>query len=148
MSDKCLPSWTLLQPSFRLIFISHTSFVGISNSVRIFLLYHCSEHWKNYKQMTSNISPRNSNQKSVSIMMMMKYLSRILFTAWVLRIISVPPCIDFFQSSNSLKQKTKSYNTHEFTIQRKHYHTFWINYETRTIGKMFCKQRMTYRNVR
>jgi len=35
MSDKCLPTWTLLQVSFRHIFISLTSFMEIQNSMRI-----------------------------------------------------------------------------------------------------------------
>jgi len=65
---------------------------------------------KNYKQMALYVSPRNSNQTCISIMimimiMMMKYLCRIIFMAPALRIISVPSCIYFFQSSNSLKQK-------------------------------------------
>ena len=35
LSEKCLPTWTLLQVSFRHVFVSLTIFTGISNTMTI-----------------------------------------------------------------------------------------------------------------
>jgi hypothetical protein len=100
------------------------------------------------------------NQTRISMMMMMvvvmimvmmtkqkKYLNRILFTAWVFRIVSVPSCIDFFQSSDSLKQIVIIQYMWIYTIKEHHEH-FGINYEQITTAKTSCKHRITYMKVR